>query len=51
MGSCTVNYQKDKQSSSCKDSTVEMMKTVKQYFEMELYYCGLSLDDLQKEAK
>ena len=50
MGSCTVNYQKDKQSSSCKDSTVEMMKTVKQYFEMELYYCGLSLDDLQKEA-
>ena len=51
MGSCTVNYQEDKQSSSCEESTVEMMKTVKQYFEMELYYCGLSLDDLQKEAK
>lgn len=51
MGSCTVNYQEDKQSSSCEESTVEMMKTVKQYFEMELYYCGLSLDDLQEEAK
>lgn len=51
MGSCTVNYQEDKQSSSCEKSTVDMMKTVKQYFEMELYYCGLSLDDLQEEAK
>ena len=51
MGSCTLNYQEDKKSSSCEESTVEMMKTVKQYFEMELYYCGLSLDDLQKEAK
>lgn len=51
MGSCTVNYQEDKQSSSCEGSTVDMMKTVKQYFEMELYYCGLSLDDLQEEAK
>ena len=51
MGSCTVNYQEDKQSSSCEESTVDMMKTVKQYFEMELYYCGLSLDDLQEEAK
>lgn len=51
MGSCTVNYQEDKQSSSCEESTVDMMKTVKQYFEMELYYCGLSLDDLQEEVK
>lgn len=51
MGSCTVNYQEDKQSSGCEESTVDMMKTVKQYFEMELYYCGLSLDDLQEEVK
>lgn len=51
MGSCTVNYDQDKQSSSCEDSTVEMMKTVKQYFEMELYYCGLSLSDLRSEIQ
>ena len=51
MGSCTVNYDQDKQSSSCEDSTVEMMKTVEQYFEMELYYCGLSLSDLRSEIQ
>lgn len=51
MGSCTVNYAQDKQSSSCEDSTVEMMKTVEQYFEMELYYCGLSLSDLRSEIQ
>ncbi len=51
MGSCTVNYDQDKQSSSCEESTVEMMKTVEQYFEMELYYCGLSLSDLRAEIQ
>ncbi len=51
MGSCTVNYDQDKQSSSCEDSTVEMMKTVEQYFEMELYYCGLSLSDLRSKIQ
>ncbi len=51
MGSCTVNYDQDKQSSNCEDSTVEMMKTVEQYFEMELYYCGLSLSDLRDEIQ
>jgi 2-hydroxy-3-keto-5-methylthiopentenyl-1-phosphate phosphatase len=51
MGSCTVNYNTNNQSSSCEDSTVDMMKTVEQYFEMELYYCGLSLTDLQAEIK
>lgn len=51
MGSCTVNYNTNNQSSSCEDSTVDMMKTVEQYFEMELYYCGLSLSDLQAEIK
>ncbi len=51
MGSCTVNYKTGNQSSSCEDSTVDMMETVEQYFEMELYYCGLSLSDLQAEIK
>ena len=51
MGSCTVNFKNNEKSSSCEDSTADMVKTVEQYFEMELYYCGLSLSDLQSEIK
>lgn len=51
MGACTVNFTNDQKSSRCEDSTADMVKTVEQYFEMELYYCGLSLSDLQSESQ
>lgn len=50
MGSCTYDFEDDRASSECDDSTVEMMKTVETYLEMELYYCGLSLSELQEES-
>lgn len=51
MGACTVNFTNEQKSSGCEDSTADMVKTVEQYFEMELYYCGLSLSDLQSELQ
>lgn len=50
MGECTVNFSKDNQTSDCEETTADMIETVKTYFEMELYYCGLSLEDLQAES-
>ena len=49
MGACTYQVEKDIASSECKDSTLEMMRTVKDYFAMELYYCGLSESQLLEE--
>lgn len=51
MGACTYTFNDGQHSSSCADSTIETINKVKSYLEMELYYCGLSLDDLQNEAK
>lgn len=48
---CTYDFKNDKASSGCEDEVVEKMKTVKSYLEMELYYCGLSLDEIQKETQ
>lgn len=50
MSACTLDFTNDVQSSDCKDSTVETIREVKGWFQMELYYCGLTLEDLQKEA-
>lgn len=50
MGDCTYTFATDQQSSSCTDETVERMKDVKEYLEMELYYCGLTLEDLQNNT-
>lgn len=50
MGDCTYTFTTDQQSSSCTDETVERMKDVKEYLEMELYYCGLTLEDLQNNT-
>lgn len=51
MGTCSVDFANgDKATSECKDSTVDTIKDVKSYLEMELYYCGLLLEDLQAEA-
>ncbi len=46
---CNYDFDTDKSSASCEESVVEMIKNVKLYFEMELYYCGLSLDELVNE--
>jgi hypothetical protein len=52
MGSCTVDFANDNhRTSECEESTAEMIETVKTYFEMELYYCGLTLEDLQNETE
>lgn len=47
--SCNYDFGTEQSSSNCEDSVVEMIKNVKLYFQMELYYCGLSLDDLVNE--
>ncbi len=51
MSKCTYLFDTDTASSDCQDSTVETLKEVKNYLTMELYYCGLSLEDLMKESK
>ena len=47
--SCNVDFKTDSHSDDCVEDTIEMIKTVKLYFQMELYYCGLSLDELVEE--
>ncbi len=47
--SCNYDFDTEQSSSDCEESVVEMIKNVKLYFEMELYYCGLSLDELVSE--
>lgn len=49
MSSCTYVFADGATSDSCDSTTLDTMKNVKTYLEMELYYCGLSLDDLQSE--
>lgn len=49
MGKCTVNFDTDTASSECTDETRDMIRKVRSYLQMELYYCGLSLEELQKE--
>ncbi len=49
MGKCTVEFKSGTYSSDCTDETREMIDTVRNYMRMELYYCGLSLEDLQAE--
>lgn len=51
MGACTYSFEGKQKTSGCDDKTIDMMKNVKSYLEMELYYCGLSLEDLQAETK
>lgn len=51
MGACTLIFDTNASSNDCEDTTLSTIKDVKTYLQMELYYCGLSLDDLQAEAK
>lgn len=50
MGSCTLILNTGTSTSGCDETTIDKIKEVKTYLEMELYYCGLSLEDLQAEA-
>ncbi len=47
---CSYDFRNDTYTDGCDSSVVEMMNTVKSFFVMELYYCGLSLEDLQAES-
>ena len=49
MGKCTFDYQNSAQSDDCQKETVDTLKEIKTYLEMELYYCGLNLEELVKE--
>lgn len=44
---CSYDFNNGTYTDGCDASVVDMMQKVKDYFVMELYYCGLSLDDLQ----
>lgn len=48
---CNYNFVSGSSSNGCDTSVLDTMKEVKQDLEMELYYCGLSLEDLQAESK
>ncbi len=48
--SCSIDFRKGTRTPTCEDSTAEQIEAVRKYFAMELYYCGLSLDDLAGEA-
>ena len=44
---CTFDFNTDTSSEGCDESVVNTMKEVRNYFLMELYYCGLSLDEIR----
>lgn len=48
---CSYDFNTGNKTDGCDDSVVEMIQNVKNFFIMELYYCGLSLSDLQAEVK
>lgn len=49
--SCSYDFTTDSSTSTCDSSVLAKIKEVKTYLQMELYYCGLSLEDLSAEAK
>ena len=44
---CTIDFRNGSVTEGCDESVVNQMKEVRNYFLMELYYCGLSLDQIQ----
>ena len=49
--SCSYDFTTDSSTSTCDSDVLAKIKEVKTYLQMELYYCGLSLEDLSAEAK
>lgn len=50
-GSCTYHFKNGSKSSSCSQNHIETFEKVKNYFKLELYYCGLSSSDFIDEKK
>ncbi len=48
--SCSYDYSTETGSLDCQESVLSTLQDVKLYLQLELYYCGLSLEDLQAEA-
>ncbi len=46
---CSVDFRNGTHTEACEESVLEQIENVRKYFAMELYYCGLSLDDLTEE--
>lgn len=51
MGACSLDFTTGVEGSECQDSTLQAIRDVKSWLEMELYYCGLTLEGLQAEAE
>ena len=49
LGACQYDFINNSQTSTCEDSTVDFIKKTKLFLQMELYYCGLSIEKLQAE--
>ena len=49
--SCTYSFADEKASADCDDTVIQSLKDAKSDLQMELYYCGLSLQDLQLESQ
>ena len=49
LGACQYDFINNSQTSTCEDSTVDFIKKTKLFLQMELYYCGVSLEKLQAE--
>ena len=49
MGKCTLDFTSDASSSDCTEETLDMVRKVKGFLQMELFYCGLSLEELQAD--
>ena len=46
LGACQYDFINNSQTSICEESTVEFIKKTKLFLQMELYYCGLSLEKI-----
>jgi hypothetical protein len=47
---CTYDFAAGTSTGTCDDTYITQMKNAKSSLQMELYYCGLSLDDLRAES-
>ena len=45
---CSIDFSTGAVTEGCDETVVEQMNAVRNYFLMELYYCGLSLDEIRE---
>jgi len=48
---CSVDFGSGKVAGECDDSVTDMIRQVKNFMAMELYYCGVSLEDFVQETR